>query len=207
MSQVDKDRWDERYRAGEYEGRPYPAPFLQSWLATRNQRPSAPARALDVACGLGRNARLLARSGYDVDAVDVSQVAIDKATELAREEALAVNWQAMDLDEVPLPNGPYQLIVVCRFLDRRLVPDLKRRLAVGGRLVYEQHVVMTTDEQVGGPKSARFRLQPNELLHLFSDLHVVHYNEGLVSDPDGALMALAQLVAEHRVSDGFSSGG
>ncbi|MCH9674546.1 MAG: methyltransferase domain-containing protein [Gammaproteobacteria bacterium] len=192
MSDQDRDRWDARYRAGEYEGRPWHAPFLETWLPT----PTPDGKALDIACGLGRNARFLASNGYRVVGSDISSIALDKAKVLADEQGLDVAWHALDLDREPLPAGPFDVIVVCRFLDRRLIPQIKELLAPTGRVIYEQHVVTT--QPAGGPKSPRFRLQSNELLRLFSDLHIVHYNEGRVTDPDGSEMALAQLVADNH---------
>ena len=55
---------------------------------------------------------------------------------------------------------------------------------------------------MSGPRTPSFRVEPNELLGLFRELRVLHYHEGLVEDPDGRRMALAQLVA-CRGSPGF----
>ncbi|MEM7253454.1 MAG: class I SAM-dependent methyltransferase [Pseudomonadota bacterium] len=193
MSHSDREKWDRRYAAGEYESRPYPSALLTEWCPP----PTPGATALDIACGLGRNARYLKTQGYRVDGVDVSQVAIDKARTLARAQSLEIDWHVLDLDQDPLPVGLYSVIVVSRFLDRRLVPAIQSRLAPGGRLIYEQHVVTT--QRVGGPRSAQFRLQPNELLRLFATLHIAFYREGVIDDPDGAPMAVAQLVGEHHL--------
>ena len=196
MSKADQHRWNERYQAGEYAERPYPSRFLERWLPEAEQR-SPGSLAVDIACGLGRNTRFLAQCGYRARGVDISDMAISQAKVLAAKENLSIDWHILDLESDPLPPGPYDLIVVCRFLDRLLLPTLKSALVPqGGRIVYEQHVV--TDLEVGGPRNPRFRLQPNELLHSFSDLQILHYNEGLITDPDGGLMALAQLVAERR---------
>ena len=196
MSTADQVRWNERYQAGEYAGRPYPSRFLQRWLPAVRQRSPQPL-AIDIACGLGRNTRFLAQCGYRARGVDISDMAINKAKALAAEENLSIDWHTLDLDSEPLPPGPYDLIVVCRFLDRLLFPALQSALLPqGGRIVYEQHVI--TDLEVGGPRDPRFRLQPNELLRSFSNLQILYYHEGLIPDPDGELMALAQLVAERR---------
>ena len=56
--------------------------------------------------------------------------------------------------------------------------------------------------EVGGPGNPEFRLRPNELLELFGALRVLYYREGIMKDPDGPTMALAQLVA-CRGSPGF----
>jgi hypothetical protein len=66
-------------------------------------------------------------------------------------------------------------------------------LRPGGWLVFEHHY--RTGEPVGGPRGPAFRLAPQELLHAFHRLSVVHYLEDVVQDPDGRRMALARLVA------------
>ena len=75
MAQTDRQRWDARYRDGAYEQRVWPSAYLQQCVPL-----IAPTqlgvRALDIACGRGRNSLYLAQQGFAVDAVDVSSVAI-----------------------------------------------------------------------------------------------------------------------------------
>ena len=73
-------------------------------------------------------------------------------------------------------------MVVARYVNRRLTEALIASLREGGFLVYEQHFVST--QQVDGPRSCSFRLQPNELLDMFRDLRVLPYREALMTDPD-----------------------
>ncbi len=84
-------------------------------------------------------------------------------------------------------------MVVARYVNRRLMPRLAGALKPGGAILYEHHI--RTDQAVDGPKDPDFRLAPDELRTQFSDLDIRHYREGLVKDPDGRTMALAQLVA------------
>jgi hypothetical protein len=70
---------------------------------------------------------------------------------------------------------------------------LIEHLAPEGLLVTEQH--LATDLDVVGPRTLGFRLQPNALRESAAGLTVLHYYEGLVTDPDGRQAALAQLVA------------
>jgi hypothetical protein len=92
-----------------------------------------------------------------------------------------------------LPAGPYDLIVWVRYVNDALMPSLAARLARGGHLVCEQH--LATAAEVVGPRSAAFRLEPEQLRRAAAGLEVVSYREGLVVDPDGRTAALAQLVA------------
>jgi SAM-dependent methyltransferase len=191
VSRVERDKWDERYRSGAYEDRTHPTALLAEWL------PNLPrGRALDVACGAGRNALYLAASGYRVDALDISAAGLDRARDDAARRALDVNWLCGDLEETSesvLPAGPYDLIVWVRYVNHALWPHLAARLGHGGALLCEQHLV--TAAEVVGPRNPAFRFEPGQLLRAASDLAVVDYREGFVVDPDGRTAALAQLVA------------
>jgi tellurite methyltransferase len=191
VSRAERDKWDERYRSGAYEDRTHPTALLVDWL------PRLPrGRALDVACGAGRNALFLAAHGYAVDAIDISAVGLDRAREDAVRRELDVNWLCADLEDAPeavLPQGPYDLIVWVRYVNAGLLPSLAARLAPGGVLVCEQHIA--TAAEVVGPKNGAFRLHAEQLRRSASALHIVHYREELVVDPDGRTAALAQLVA------------
>lgn len=189
MSEADRERWNARYEAGEYANRRHPSVLLEDWL---DRLPAG--RALDVACGLGRNALHLAAHGYEVDAMDISGVALAGARELADAQGVTVNWIEADLEDRPdIARDAYDVIVVSRFLSRPLCPLLVDALRDGGHLVYEHH--FTTDAPVGGPRSEQFRARPNELLELFRALRVLEYGEAITPDPDGNPMALARLVA------------
>ena len=110
----------------------------------------------------------------------------------AAERGLDVNWMEMDLEAEAIPGDHYDLIVIVRYTHPTLVADLIGRLADGGFLLCEEHLL--TDRDVVGPTSAAFRVRPNELLGLSTGLRVIYYHEGLVEDSDGRTAALAQLI-------------
>ena len=188
MSDADRERWNAKYAAGEYAERTHPSALLAAWTGRLPR-----GRALDVACGLGRNAIHLAANGYAVDAIDISGVALARARERAGAAGVEVDWVEMDLERPDIARDAYDVIVVARFLDRPLIPRLIDALRPGGHLVYDHHLITPAD--VGGPKSHRFRARPNELLERFRVLRALSYEEGIVADPDGSRMALARLVA------------
>jgi SAM-dependent methyltransferase len=194
VSEAERDKWDERYRSGSYEGRTHPTALLADWIA---RLPVG--RALDVACGAGRNALFLAAAGFEVDAIDISTVGLERGRRAAAERGLEIRWIAADLELDPersLPAAAYELIVWVRYVNRALMPHLTTRLAAGGYLLCEQHLATTAD--VVGPRSPAFRLQPQELESSAAGLEILHYYEGPVIDPDGRTAALAQLVACRR---------
>ena len=188
MSDADRERWNARYESGEYAARTHPSALLAAWI---DRLPRG--RALDVACGRGRNAIHLAANGYAVDAMDISDVALARARERADAAGVAVNWIEADLEQPDIARDAYDVIVIARFLNRPLIPRLVDALRPGAHIVYDHHYI--TPVEVDGPKSRRFRARPNELLERFRALRVLFYEEGIVADPNGGRMALARLVA------------
>ena len=198
MSAAEREKWDARYRDGAYGERPHPTALLAEWL------PRLPrGRALDVACGAGRNALHLAANGFAVTALDISAVALARARSAAVERGLDVEWRCADLDDdlgAALPDGGFDLVVWVRYVHRTLMPHLVARLNVGGTLLCEQH--LTSEAPVAGPTSPAFRLAPGELASAAQALSVLHSYEGPVVDPDGRRVALAQLVARKQGATG-----
>ncbi len=195
MSERDKHKWDQRYREGAYAEIRHPSAFVSRWAGDRVDAAAAAApRALDVACGRGRNALYLAQAGYQVDAVDISEEALARARSAPGAADAAVNWLARDLDDGFVPAHRYDLIVVIRYVNLPLVTALVGHLAVNGRLLVEQHLI--TDAAVAGPGNPRFRVVPGELAAAVAPLRVLHTEEGLFEDPDGRCVALARIAAQ-----------
>ncbi|HEY5679948.1 MAG TPA: methyltransferase domain-containing protein [Pseudomonadales bacterium] len=188
VADQDRKKWDQRYAAGAYADRPHPSAILADWLP----RLSA-GDALDIACGAGRNALHMARAGFRVDAVDVSAEALARAASAAAEAGLEVNWMQRDLDTGLPVEGPYDLIVMIRYVDESLLRALPALLRPGGVLIVEEH--LTTEEPVIGPRDARFRVMPGALRAAVPDLEVLEATDTVTDDPDGRRVALARLVA------------
>lgn len=168
-TQADRQRWDQRYREGAYAQRTWPSGYLQHLV----DEAIAPAsgRALDVACGRGRNSLYLASQGFAVDAVDVAPVAIAYAATAAMAQGLRVRWQCRDMFAAadPVPAQAYALIVMFRFVAPTLIPRLLEGLAPNGVLVVEEHLQWSQSDSactagpLAGPSSDRFRVAPGEL--------------------------------------------
>lgn len=201
MSRTDRDKWNTRYREGAYADRLSPSAFLVESLPNMEIAADLP-RAADIACGLGRNALYLARRGWEVDAIDVSDVALDKLAAAAKGEALAVNGIAADLEVDPAAVGRhagdrrYDLVLVIRYANMPLIGRLPGILAPGGYLLVEKHLATHVD--VVGPRNSRFRAQPGELRDAAEGLEIIEYREGIIEDPDGRRVALARLLARVR---------
>jgi tellurite methyltransferase len=139
-----------------------------------------PGRALDLACGTGRNAVWLAEHGWQVTAVDRSPIAIP-----------TVDTYVADLEkhEFQIAEAGWDLIVVSLYLQRDLFESIKRGLKPGGVAL----VVVLLMEP--GHEQSLFRAQPGELAKYFEGWEISHYYEGKSSDHH---RAVAEIVATKR---------
>lgn len=199
MSQVDRDKWNQRYREGAYAERGHPAAFLvervpEILVQQLNAKTSSgPLRALDIACGAGRNSVYLAGLGYQVDAVDVSAEALNRARATGSDRHASIRWVEHDLDDgLPADFPPADLMVIIRYLDLDMVRAALRQIRPGGYLLCEVH--LATEQVVAGPGGSAFRVAPGALLDAASGLEIISYWEGVTLDPDQALVAVARLV-------------
>lgn len=148
-----------------------PCPLLSEFLAG-DHAPRA-GRALDVACGAGRDALHLARQGWLVSAVDQSADALSRLQLSAREHDVPVRSWCMDLeqDDSQLPEPPYDLLLVARYLHRPLFAQLRTSVAPGGHLLYQTFMVGA--ERFGGPRRPAFLLQAGELAAAFAGFDIL----------------------------------
>lgn len=195
MSKEEKESWEKRYAGDEYKPRERPPSLLVNWIGRLPK-----GKALELACGTGRNSLYLAEKGYDVTAVDISFTAIKKAKEKARERGLKVHWILADLDTFR-PHGKYDVIVDFFYSNRALVPYIMKALRPGGILIYAGHLV--TPDPVAGPPDHRFRFQREELRDLFQGLNILYYDEGLLKEEEeeGRHAAVASLVAQKTANN------
>jgi tellurite methyltransferase len=167
--------WDLRHATA-----PLPAP-AEVLVRYRHWLPGG-GLALDLACGLGANALLLAERGLDVHAWDVSAVALGRLGAQARERGLRVSTAQRDVVAAPPQPSSWDVIVCSRFLHRPLCPALLAALRPGG-LLYVQ-TFTRLGERTGGPRNPEYLLEPGELLHLFAGLTPLASHDG--SHPDSA---------------------
>jgi tellurite methyltransferase len=155
----------------------------------------AKGRALDLACGLGGNAKALANAGLEVDAWDISPVAIKQLQQEAQSKKLTINAQVHDVIAKPPATNSFDVIVVSFFLDRDLCEKLMLALKPGGLLFYQTYCQDKVNQI--GPQNPNYLLADNELLRLFPNLKMrVYREEALLGDHQKGFRNLAFLVAE-----------
>lgn len=195
---MNEAHWDSRYRATAErevaaghscvtlsgEG----GDIVSEWL------PLSPlGAALDLACGAGRHALLLAAQGRAVTAVDTSGAAIELLEKRAQALRLATNRSNLtseihaaenvgiclvhaDLETVELPEKEFALILCIRYLQRALFPQISRALVPGGLLLFETFTTAQLRYE-GGPRNPEHLLATGELRSAFPELCVLFYRE------------------------------
>lgn len=148
-----------------------------SWLVENADLLPRRGLALDVACGRGRHALVLAAVGLTVRAVDRNQEKVEALRLTADRLGLAVEAEAVDLEAgTDLGRSAYDLVVVVHYLHRPLFPALLRALKRGGILLYE---TFTVDQAaLGKPTNPAFLLKPGELKELVGPLRILRSRQG-----------------------------
>lgn len=187
-----RDKWNQRYQQNS-------AIPSASLVLSQNQHllPKAGV-ALDVACGLGGNALLLAEQGLETHAWDIASVAIEQLEQAAEQAQLDIKTQAIDIRPENLPANSYDVITVSHYLDRDLCDAIARALKPNGILFYQTYCQQKVDDK--GPKNPEYLLADNELIRLFSTLNVrVYREEALLGDHEQGWRNQAMLVAQKLV--------
>lgn len=157
---MDAADWDARYAEAELVWSRGPNRLVETECADL-----PPGRAVDLACGEGRNAIWLASRGWRVTAVDFSRVALDKGRRLAGD--VEVEWVCADATQ--WQGEGYDLAVVAYFqvpaADRRTaVRHLVGSLRPGGTLLWVGHDSTNLTEGTGGPQDPAVLMTAEDLL-------------------------------------------
>ncbi len=174
MSEADKTKWDAKYLKKPELLRPRDA----SAVVMQHSRKGEGLKALDLACGAGRNTIYLAQEGYKVDAVDIAKTALTALNADALQRGLAEQITLIDhdLDTFKITTKHYELIVMSNFLDRALIERAKEGLKEGGLFIVETYMVDDTNEKKGS--TASNLLEKEELKMIFSkNFKIIHYDE------------------------------
>jgi 2-polyprenyl-3-methyl-5-hydroxy-6-metoxy-1,4-benzoquinol methylase len=149
---MDSHAWDRRYADRELLWTADPNRFLVEQAAGL-----LPGRALDLACGEGRNAVWLAQLGWEVTGVDFSPVALDKARRLATDRGAHAQWIAADLIDCQPRLGAFELVLIFYLqlpVDQRcqVMRAAASGVAPGGVLLVVAHDSENLERGHGGPR-------------------------------------------------------
>jgi SAM-dependent methyltransferase len=199
--------WDAKHSAAAGTLPSEPASIVRELLPLL---PAGP--ALDIACGTGRHALLLAGRGQNVTAVDFSSVALDILENRARHTRApvrrsksfqevkrplhgSVELMQADLQQAEIPERRYDLILCIQYLQRSLFPQMTRALRPDGVLLFETYTRAQL-EFAGGPRNPAYLLEAGELREAFPELRVLFYRELRAGQ------GIASLVAKKRDKHG-----
>jgi SAM-dependent methyltransferase len=199
-----RERWNRRWAGERAHASSAPSEFL---VAETEALP--PGRALDVACGAGRNAVWLAGRGWRVTAVDFSDVALRAARELAASAGVAVEWIEADAVTWVPPRRAYDLVTVM-YLQ---LPAAERRIALGyaadavapgGTLLVVGHDLLNLTEGWGGPTQAEVLFTPDDVVSEIGGLVIESTRRvrRAVAEGGGAREAIDALVRARRPAAG-----
>jgi tellurite methyltransferase len=181
-------KWDERYRLRERPEEDLDAAPTPLVVATAgNLRPG---KALDLACGVGRNALWLAEHVWDVTAVDGAATAIEILRDRASERGLKINAIVANLesDKFEIEPSRWNLIAMCYYLQRNLFEPAKQGVVPRGVVISIVHITEPGEEPTA------HRLRPGELEKYFAGWEILHRYEGKPND-SAHRRAVAEIVA------------
>lgn len=169
---MDAQAWDARYSEAELLWGVEPNRFVASEISELS-----PGRALDVACGEGRNAIWLAGRGWHVVGVDFSERGLARAAELASRAGVAdrVDFRRADVVNEALPAGSFDAVIVAylQLADgprRAALRNAAAAVAPGGTLLVVGHDTTNLTEGVGGPQDAEVLFSPQDVVADVADL-------------------------------------
>jgi 2-polyprenyl-3-methyl-5-hydroxy-6-metoxy-1,4-benzoquinol methylase len=198
---MDARDWDERYLQKEYVWTAEPNRFVVEAVGGLE-----PGTALDLAAGEGRNSVWLASQGWDVTAVDWSQVAIDKARDLAeRSGATGIEFRVEDLLSWSPPVASYDLVLIVYLqIPHHEREDVWRRAAAavrpGGHLVVIGHDSDNLEHGYGGPQHPAVLYTADEVVAVLTGLEILRAEQVIrvVENGDGRHEAIDNMVVAVR---------
>lgn len=197
-----REDWDRRYAGKELVWTAQPNRLVAAEVAAL-----APGRALDLACGEGRNAVWLAERGWRVTGIDFSVVALEKARGLADRRDVAVDWLVADVLDHELDARAFDLVLVC-YLQlpagelARALRSAASAVAPGGTLLVLGHDSTNLADGHGGPKDPSVLFTPEDVLGSIGDLVVERAEkvQRTVALEEGEAVAIDAFVRARRES-------
>jgi hypothetical protein len=139
MSNSDQDRWNEKYRQGRSNPDFTPHPLIRDLenSGQLDRLPNGP--VLELACGLSGSALRLAERGFDLLAIDISDVALDQLAAEARRRNLwpRITFQQFDLNIWQPPAAAFSLLLCTKYWDRLVFERALNAIMPGGLLVWQ----------------------------------------------------------------------
>jgi len=199
---MDREEWNHRYAGRELVWTAEPNRFLVAETSGLG-----PGRALDLACGEGRNAVWLAERGWQVTGVDFSERGLEKAEELAEARGVECRWVAADLGDYRPDARAYELVLLFYLqvpapLRRSIVRAAAEAVAPSGTLLLVAHDRDNLELGYGGPQYPEVLMAADDVVEDLAGtglrIERAERLERPVETPDGERIALDALVRATR---------
>jgi len=186
MAVADRERWDKKYKNN------HPIPSKIAKVVENYSQLAKGRKALDIACGTGRNAKFLAGQGFEVDALDISPVALESLKNIDN-----IKTKEVDFDSCRLKENAYDLIVCTYYLNRSLFPQIEKALKEDGLFIFETFMHHPDNTKV--PSNRSFLLEDGELEITFDDRYdLLHLHEFMDDIAFGERAMKASMVARKK---------
>ncbi len=195
ISDNEREHWNRKYRE-EPAAWLVPDPFLPRAFS-EYILPLFPqaGSALDLAGGAGRHAIWLAKQGWEVTLIDISETGVEQARQNAGPLASHIHVVVDDLTHFKTSQTDFEtgfdVVMAFFYLEREIFSEVVTALRPGGLLIYKTYT-RGQAKLPSGPKNPAHLLEPGELLKLAGGLNVLHYRE------DVSEKATAELVARRE---------
>ena len=187
MAVEDRERWDKKYKNN------HPIPSKIAEVVEKYSSLAKGRKALDIACGKGRNAKFLAKEGFEVDALDISSVALESLKDIAN-----IRAKEVDFDNYRLEENTYDLIVCTYYLNRSLFPQIEKALKEDGLFIFETFMHHPDNTKV--PSNRSFLLEDGELEITFDNHYeLLHLREFMDEISCGDKAMKSSMVARKKV--------
>jgi SAM-dependent methyltransferase len=165
--------WEERYAPEHYVFGKEPALLLKSYVGSLKK-----GKALEIAMGEGRNAAFLAGQGFQMEGVDCSAKAIEKAKKLAIEKGVTFEAKVQNLDFFLMPLMKYDTIIMTYFKPLpRFFSEIRRGLVQGGTVAIEAYTIEQAKAAPNPLLDFDQCYKPNELLGALKEFQILYYKE------------------------------
>jgi SAM-dependent methyltransferase len=197
---MDRNDWDARYAGTDMLWSAGPNQFL-----VEEVEGLAPARALDVACGEGRNAIWLAGRGWQATGVDFSPVALERGRRIAAERGVEVTWVEADVTDWAPAAEAFDLVAIFYLqlpsdLRRRVYRNMATGVARGGTMLVVGHDSQNLADGYGGPQEPSVLFSADDVAGDLEGLRIVKAEQvrRAVQTDSGERWALDALVRAVR---------
>ena len=184
----DKDFWNQRYDSENYVYGVNPNEFLIENI--KQIRPCG--RVLCLSEGEGRNAVFLAKKGFDVTCIDISEIAKEKALKLASLNSVKINYLNLDLNNFEFKSNSWDAIISIfahtkQNLRQKILKCIKESLVAEGLFILEGYNLDQLNYNSGGPKDIQMFFDKTELENYFFDFKILITKNiiRMISEGDG----------------------